>query len=120
MVKELQDIIFNIFLFTSQRQIQFTRLPRDQNSQADFLSKIVVVDSDYSLHDEGFFHLANPWGPHSVADLLAVMMRNCLSLIPDPSNPVLKLLTPSHRTGQLRITGWCHQYLSSIVRLWEL
>ena len=67
MVKELQDIALSVFLFTSQRQIHLnvSWLPRDQNSQADFLSKIVDFD-DYSLHDEVFFHLENLWGPHSV------------------------------------------------------
>ena len=105
MVKELQDIALSVFLFTSQRQIHLnvSWLPRDQNSQADFLSKIVDFN-DYSLHDEVFFHLENLW--------LVVIMRNCLGLIPDSSNPVPKLLTPSHRTGHLRIIGWCHQYLS--------
>ena len=67
MVKELQDIALSIFLFTSQRQIHLNVpwLPRDQNSQADFFSKIVDFD-DYSLHDEVFFHLESLWGPHSV------------------------------------------------------
>lgn len=67
MVKELQDIALNVFLFTSQHQIHLnvSWLPRDQNSQAAFLSKIVDFD-DYSLHDEVFFHLENLWGPHSV------------------------------------------------------
>ena len=67
MVKELQDIALSIFLFTSQRQIHLnvSWLPRDQNSQADFFSKIVDFD-DYSLHDEVFFHLESLWGPHSV------------------------------------------------------
>ena len=35
-------------------------------SQAEFFSKIVDFDNDYSLHDEVFFHLHNPLGPHSV------------------------------------------------------
>ena len=56
MVKELQDTALNIFLVTYQRRIRLniSWLPRDQNSQADFLSKIVDFD-DYSLHDEVFF-----------------------------------------------------------------
>ena len=67
MVQELQYIALNIFLFTSQRQIHLnvSWLPRNQSSQADFLSKIVDFD-DYSLHDEVFFHLDNLWGPYSV------------------------------------------------------
>lgn len=67
MVKELQDVALNIFLFTSQHQIHLnvTWLPRDQNSQADFFSKVVDFD-DYSLHDEVFIDLENLWGPHTV------------------------------------------------------
>ena len=67
MVKELQDIALNVFLFTSHRRIQLNViwLPRDQNSQADFFSRIVDFD-DYSLHDEVFFQLDELWGPHSV------------------------------------------------------
>ena len=67
MVKELQDIALNVFLFTSQHQIQLDLnwIPRDQNSQADCVSRIVDFD-DYSVHDEVFFHLDDLWGPHSV------------------------------------------------------
>ena len=67
MVKESQDIALAIFLFTSRRQIQLAMnwIPRDQNSQADFFSKIVDFD-DYSVIDDVFFHLEELWGPHSV------------------------------------------------------
>ena len=60
MVKELQDIALEIFLFTSRRQIQLAMnwIPCDQNSQANFFSKIVDFDS--------FFHLKELCGPHSV------------------------------------------------------
>ena len=40
-------------------------LPREQNSQADFVSKIIDFD-DYSVNDEMFRHLDELWGPHSV------------------------------------------------------
>lgn len=67
MVKELQDLALDVFLLTSQRQIQLdvSWLPRNQNIQADFLSRIVDFD-DYSVHDEVFFQLDERWGPHSV------------------------------------------------------
>ena len=67
MVKELQDIALDIFLFTARSQIQLDMnwIPRDQNFQADFFSKIVDFD-DYSVVDEVFFHLEELWGPHSV------------------------------------------------------
>ena len=50
MVKELQDITLDIFLFTSHRQIQLAMnwIPRDQNSQANFFSKIVDFDIFFS------------------------------------------------------------------------
>ena len=112
MVKELQGTAFNVFLVTSQRQIRLniSWLPRDQNSQAGFLSKIVDFD-DYSLHDE-VFHLDNLWGPHSV-DRFAC---SCNAKLPRFNSRLVQdgpeLLTPSQGTGHLRITGWCHQYLS--------
>ena len=55
------------FFFASRRQIQLAMnwIPRDQNSQADFSSKIVDFD-DYSVIDDVFFHLEELWGPHSV------------------------------------------------------
>lgn len=48
MVKELHDIALDIFLFTSQRRIHLdvNWLPRAQNSQADFVSKIIDFDDD--------------------------------------------------------------------------
>ena len=64
MVKELQDIALDIFLFTSRRQIQLPMnwIPHDQNSQADFLSKIVDID-DYSVINDVFFSSRRALGP---------------------------------------------------------
>ena len=66
-VKVLQDIALDIFLFTSRRQIQLAMnwIPRDQNSQADFFSKIVDFD-DYSVIDDVFFSSRRALGPESV------------------------------------------------------
>ena len=113
MVKELQDIALSVFLFTSQGQIHLnvSWLPRDQNSQANFLSKI--VDLTIILSTTRCFSILKTSGVHiQLTDLLVVIMQNCLGLIPDSSNLVPRLLTSSHRTGHLRIIGWCHQYLS--------
>lgn len=54
MVKELHDIALDIFLFTSQRRIHLdvNWLPRAQNSQADFVSKIIDFDDD---------NFSSPW-----------------------------------------------------------
>ena len=67
MVKELQDIVLDIFLFSSHRQIQLniSWVPREHNSQADSVSKIVDFD-DYSVHDDIFLYLEDRWGPHTV------------------------------------------------------
>ena len=55
MVRELQDLALSVFLFTAQRQIQLDLvcLPRRQNAQADFFSKVIDFD-DYSVHDDVF------------------------------------------------------------------
>lgn len=67
MVKELHDIALDVFLLTSQRNIQLdvNWLPREQNSQADFVRKIINFD-DYSVNDEIFLQLDELWGTHSV------------------------------------------------------
>ena len=68
MVKELQDIALDIFLSTSRSKIQLDMnwIPRDQNFQADFFSKIVDFD-DYSVVDEVFFHLEDAvWWENAV------------------------------------------------------
>lgn len=67
MVKELQDIALSTFLFVSQHRIRLNViwLPRGQNHQADFISKIIDFDG-HSIHDEVFIHLNELWGPHSV------------------------------------------------------
>ena len=64
MVKELQNIALDIFLFTSRRQIQLAMnwIPRDQNSPADFFSKIVDFD-DYSVINDVFFSSRRALGP---------------------------------------------------------
>lgn len=52
MVKDLHDFALDVFLLASQRNIQFdvNWLPREQNSQADFVSKIIDCD-DYFVND---------------------------------------------------------------------
>ena len=67
MVKDLHDIALDVFLLASQRNIQLdvNWLLREQNSQADFVSKIIDFD-DYSVNVEVFRHLNKLWGPHSV------------------------------------------------------
>ena len=67
MIKELQDIALDIFLLCLRQQIQLdvSWVPRDCNSHADFVSKIVNFD-DYSVHNDIFLLLEDRWGPHSI------------------------------------------------------
>ena len=67
MVRELQDLALSASLFTVQRQIQLDLiwLPRRQNAQADFFSKVIDFD-DHSVHDDVFKQLHQLWGPHSI------------------------------------------------------
>ena len=114
MVKELQDIALNTFFFTSQRHIylNISWLPRDQNSQADFLSKIVDFD-DYSVHDEVFSHLENLWGPHSVvrfASSYNAKLPRFNSRFVQPCTEAVDAFTQDW--SPVRIIGWSHQYLS--------
>ena len=46
MIKELQDLVLSVFLFTSQRQIQLDLiwLPHRQNAQADLFSNVIDFD----------------------------------------------------------------------------
>ena len=87
-------------------------IPRDQNFQADFFSKIVDFD-DYSVIDDVFFHLEELWGPHSVDRFVAVTTLNCPGLIPDSFSRVLRLSMLSHKIGPQIITGLYHRQLSS-------
>ena len=66
-VRELQDLALSVFLSTAQRQIQLDLiwLPRRQNAQADFFSKVIDFE-DYSVHDDVFKQLDHLWGPHSI------------------------------------------------------
>ena len=66
MIKELQDIL-DIFILCLRQQIQLdvSWVPRNCNSYADFVSKIVDLD-DYSVHNDIFLLLEDRWGPHSI------------------------------------------------------
>ena len=67
MIKELQDIALDIFLLCLRRQIQLnvSWVPRDFNSNADFVSKIFDFD-EYSVHNDIFLLLEDRWGSHSI------------------------------------------------------
>lgn len=110
MVKELHDIALDVFLLTSQRNIQLdvNWLPREQNSQADFVSKIIDFD-DYSVMTKFSVTLMSSGAHILLTDLPAVTIPSCPGLIPDFSSQVRKLLMLFCRTGPRRIIGLFHQ-----------
>jgi hypothetical protein len=66
-VHELQSLALTIFEFCAKNdtQIHTVWMPREQNTQADYLSRILDID-DWAISTE-FFHFINEiWGPHSV------------------------------------------------------
>ena len=66
-VHELQSLALTIFEFCAKNdtQIHTVWMPREQNTQADYLSRILDID-DWVISTE-FFHFINEiWGPHSV------------------------------------------------------
>ena len=113
-VKELQDIALDIFLFTSRRQIQLAMnwIPRDQNFQADFFSKIVDFD-DYSVIDDVFFTSKSSGARILLTDLLAVTTLNCPGLIRDSFSRMSRLSMLSHKIGPQIITGLYPRQLST-------
>lgn len=110
MVKDLHDIALNVFFLTSQRNIQLdvNWLPREQNSQADFLSKVIDF-VDHSVNDEIFRHLISSGAHILLTDLLAVVISSCPGLTLDFSSQVRKLLMLFRRTGPRRVNGLFHQ-----------
>ena len=106
MVRELQEIALRIFFFTSMRHIQLDLnwLPRGQNSEADFFSKVINFD-DYSVHDIFSPTLVGSGVHIRWIDLLVAIMQNYPGSIRDSFNQALRLLMPFHKIGLLKITG---------------
>ena len=63
----LQKEAFAIFSFSLANKIRIEPewIPRDENQQADYLSRIVDYD-DWQIHPEIFAQLDSDWGPHSI------------------------------------------------------
>ena len=66
-VKELQSLALEIFelCVTNCISLEMKWIPRDLNTKADCLSRIIDFD-DYTLNDDMFRMLDVRWGPHSV------------------------------------------------------
>ena len=106
----LDDIALDVFLLTPQRNIQLdvNWLPREHNSQADFVSKIIDFDNKMSVT------LISSGAHILLTDLLAVIISSCPGLTLDFSSQVRKLLMLFRRTGPWRIFRLFHQlYLSA-------
>ena len=67
MVQELHDISLNLFEFCKYQNIVLTVqwIPRDENVQADLLSREVDYD-DWGVSSQFFQFMNSLWGPHSV------------------------------------------------------
>ena len=66
-VTELQDLALRIFrvCVSSGISLEVKWIPRDLNSFADHLSRIIDFD-DYTINDDVFHILDVRWGPHTV------------------------------------------------------
>ena len=64
---QLQEVAIRIFSLTIQCQIRLEPewVPREQNEQADYLSRIIDLD-DWLLNPEIFAQLDAQWGPHTI------------------------------------------------------
>ena len=64
---DLQNLVFNIFNLCIKHNIQLHAewIPRNENWNADFISKDVDRD-DYMLNPEIFAAVDARWGPHSI------------------------------------------------------
>lgn len=65
-IPELQILALDIFKCCLKHNISvfITWLPRDQNEQADLLSRVIDID-DWGTSDEFFTFIDNIWGPHT-------------------------------------------------------
>ena len=66
-VEQLQSLALEIFAScaTNSISLEMKWIPRDLNTVADCLSRIIDFD-DYALNDDIFRMLDVRWGPHSV------------------------------------------------------
>jgi hypothetical protein len=69
-VHELQSLILTIFEFCAKNETEIHTvcipwIPRDQNTQTDYLSRIIDID-DWAISTEFFQFVDELWGPHSV------------------------------------------------------
>lgn len=66
-VRELQDLALDIFLLCFKYEVRLVPywIPRDQNTVADSISRIIDFD-DYTVKDEVFCYLDGIWGPHTI------------------------------------------------------
>ena len=69
-VHELQSLVLTVFEFcaindTEIHTVCIPWIPREQNTQADYLSRIIDID-DWAISTEFFQFIDELWDPHSV------------------------------------------------------
>ena len=79
-------------------------IPRTENQQADYLSRIEAKD-DWIIHPAIFASIDLQWGPHSVIILQITSIPSYPNSILGSGVRVQKLLMPSPATGGRRLTG---------------
>ena len=79
MKRHLQEIAFSIFsmCFSSNISLDISWIPREQNLQADYLSKIVDAE-DWGVTKDFFVFMDNLWGAHTI-DRFASCRNNKLN-----------------------------------------
>ena len=66
-VHELQRLALTVFEFCAKndRQIHTVWIPSEQNTQTDYLSRIIDID-DWAISTKFFQFIDELWGPHRV------------------------------------------------------
>jgi hypothetical protein len=70
-------IIFE-FCAKNDRQIHTVWIPSEQNTQTDYLSRIIDID-DWAISTEFFQFIDELWGPHSVDRLTELPFKIMLA-----------------------------------------
>ena len=108
----LLDIALSIFEFClmSNIRLDINWIPRAENQQADFLSKIVDFD-DWGVSNEIFHYLDSLWGPHEIDFFADIQIINYQYFTPDFGHPMQSGLTLLRLIGMVSMGGLFHQYV---------
>ena len=84
-------------------------IPRDLNSFADHLSRIIYFD-DYTINDDVFQILDVRWGPNTIDRSACSYNVTFSALILHFTSQVLRLSTLFYKTESLRTIGYFLQF----------